>query len=132
LAEEVLVHANLVCDQVEAVAEPVDLGDQPVLMLAENGEAVRLGAGSAPDQGGVPADLGERHPGGAEPDAVGQPLHVVLGVDATAVGRAHYRGDQDAFAFVEAQRVHAEPGARRNLPDAQACGGGVHERQDTG
>jgi len=62
----------------------------------------------------------QRHAGGAEPDAQIQPLQVRLALGAAAAGRPLHRGGEQALALVEAQCVHAEPGALGSLPDAEA------------
>lgn len=50
------------------------------------------------------------------------PLNVIVGVD-TATAHTGDGGEKQAFAFVQAQCVHAQLGLCSHLPDAQPIGG---------
>src|SRR4051794_26731497 len=133
LGEVVLVDADLVVDQVEALGETRDLGGHLGAVRTHDGEAFVLVAAAFPDEFGVPPDHRNGHPGGTQHDADGEPVDVVLAVEATAARGALDRVGEDPLTLVETQRVHAQPGALGHLADGQArCGGLGHAGQNTG
>lgn len=120
LGAALLIEPDLEGDQLQALVERCDLGGHVLLVLAQQAEAVFLVARSLPDQVGVLADRDERHAGDAELDADFEPFEVPLGVDPASIGAAVNRGDEQALALIEPQRVNAQAGALGDLPDAQA------------
>jgi hypothetical protein len=117
------VAVDLGVDQLEAVVQLCELvGDAPPL-LVQHLQPLGLVAGALADELRQPADRRERHPRRPEQHAVAQPLDVPGAVD-TAAGRVTaYLAGQQPGTFVQAQRVHAQPGPLRHLPDAQAVPG---------
>src|SRR6266705_1373697 len=101
--DDAVIDRHLVADQVEALPEGVHLGQHSGLVLAEQAESLLFIAVSAADQVGVLADGRDRHPGGAEVDADGQPFRVVVGVEPPAAATAADGIGEDALAFVEPQ-----------------------------
>jgi len=99
------------------------------VVLAQEREPFLLVAGAFPDKVGVPTERGQGHAGGAEDDADGQPVHVVLGVAATPARPPAYGTDEEALLLVEAEGVHAQAGPFGDLPDAQTRGDLSHAEQ---
>jgi hypothetical protein len=90
LVEKVFVYADLEPDQVHALGEPADLRGHVVLVRAQEREPLFLVAGSLSDQVGVSAERGQGHAGGAEDDADGQPLDIILAVGAAPARSASH------------------------------------------
>ncbi|WP_237742602.1 hypothetical protein [Actinopolymorpha alba] len=61
LIEEVLIHADLERDQIQAFGEPADLGGDVRLVLAQDREPFFLVSGSLSDEVGVSAERGQGH-----------------------------------------------------------------------
>ncbi|WP_346540187.1 hypothetical protein [Micromonospora sp. DPT] len=61
LVEEILIHADLEPDQIQALGEPADLGGDVRLVLAQEGESFFLVSGPFSDEVGVSAERGQGH-----------------------------------------------------------------------
>ena len=132
LGKDVFVCPDLVVDQRQASGELIDLSGDTLPVLAQEREPLFLVADSLPEEVGVSTDRDHGHAGGAENDGDVQPFHVILAVDATPTGTASYGIGEDAFAFVEAQRVNTQTRALSDLSDTQSRCDLRHAAQNTG
>src|SRR5215467_65572 len=117
--EEVFVDADLELNQVEASIQLLSVRVDALLVPAQQVQPLSLVAIACPDQFGVTANVRQWHAGAPEDGAQREPVDVVFGVQAPTAGRSAHRLGQNPLPLVEAERVHAKAGARRNLPDAQ-------------
>jgi hypothetical protein len=125
--DQVFVDADLVVDDVQAAGQVAQLaGDMP-LVPAQQLQTLSLGAVTAANNLSVLADSSQRHASLAEQNAQLQPVDVLLGIHAAAADPLDLLTEQ-ASPFVKTQRVHAHPGTRGDLPDAQPLSGliGIH------
>ena len=132
LVEEVLIYSDFEPDQIQALGEPADLSGEVRLVLAQERESFFLVADSLSDEVGVSTERGQGHARGAEDDADGQPVHVILAVDATPTRSASHGLDEEAFVLIEAQRVNAQARAVGDLSDTQTRCDLSHAAQGNG
>jgi hypothetical protein len=119
LREVILVHADLRADHVKAIGERLNLTDHLLPVLAQQREPIFFIAGSLPDEICVLADHRQRHAGGTQRRADGQPLDVLLAIDPAPAHSPSYRKGKNPLALIEAQRVNAQTRPIGNLSDAQ-------------
>jgi hypothetical protein len=106
-------------DEVETVLQLLELPGDAELVRAEQLEPFRLVAAALADELRQAADRRQRHAGGPELHAIGQPLDVLRAVDAPAALITPHLAFQQPFALIQPQGVHAQPGAPGYLTDTQ-------------
>jgi hypothetical protein len=128
--ENVVVDPDLVLDPSGALPQFLNLGEEALLVPTEKRNALCFVASPAFDETDVVADRRQRHSGCTQAPADRQPLNVIFGIHAVTIQLSLYGVGQDAFAFVEAQRVHAHARAVGDLADGQARHALSHAGQD--
>jgi len=114
------VDADLVIEEGQALPQLGQPGGDLGAVRLQEGEPFRLVAAPCRDELGVAADGPDRHAGGPQPGAHGDPVEVEPVIAPPSAGGAADGGDDQAGALVVAQRVHADPGPAGGLGDAQS------------
>src|SRR5262249_27583923 len=103
------VDVDLVVDELEIFLQLSELDGHLGAVGLKKGEPFFLVAGPGGDQPGVALDRPDRHTRGAQFGADADPLEVFVEVAPPAAGVAGHGGDNQASAFVVAQRMYADP-----------------------
>ena len=118
--ESAAVYVDLVVDEPEVVCELGDLRGHLFAVGLHKGKSLTLIAVPGRYELRIATDRLDRHAGGPQPGADGDPVEVELPVAPPASGAAINIGDDQAGALVVAQRMSADPGAARGLGDVHA------------